>query len=161
MGSEMCIRDSVDRDRYISAKKWFQEAVDQYPLAQIYCDIADCLELINQYDNAKVKQTDKMYDVYRQLWEKIQELKSTADRFGDVDVKLQLWTEINDMLNAQVVPFLEVTQVNEIKNLLDDILKESDAIHKSVIVQEIKNLQQKIIETVQKIDSVQKEAGTS
>ena len=38
---------------------------------------------------------------------------------------------------------------------------ESDAIHKSVIVQEIKNLQQKIIETVQKIDSVQKEAGTS
>lgn len=152
---------NVDRDRYISAKKWFQEAVDQYPLAQIYCDIADCLELINQYDNAKVKQTDKMYDVYRQLWEKIQELKSTADRFGDVDVKLQLWTEINDMLNAQVVPFLEVTQVNEIKNLLDDILKESDAIHKSVIVQEIKNLQQKIIETVQKIDSVQKEAGTS
>ena len=94
--------------------------MDQYPLAQIYCDIADCLELINQYDNAKVKQTDKMYDVYRQLWEKIQELKSTADRFGDVD-----------------------------------------AIHKSVIVQEIKNLQQKIIETVQKIDSVQKEAGTS
>ena len=152
---------NVDRDRYISAKKWFQEAVDQYPLAQIYCDIADCLELINQYDNAKVKQTDKMYDVYRQLWEKIQELKSTADRFGDVDVKLQLWTEINDMLNAQVVPFLEVTQVNEIKNLLNDILKESDAIHKSVIVQEIKNLQQKIIETVQKIDSVQKEAGTS
>ena len=63
-----------------------------------------------------------MYDVYRQLWEKIQELKSTADRFGDVDVKLQLWTEINDMLNAQVVPFLEVTQVNEIKNLLNDIL---------------------------------------
>ena len=54
-----------------------------------------------------------------------------------------------------------MTQVNEIKNLLDDILKESDAIHKSVIVQEIKNLQQKIIETVQKIDSVQKEAGTS
>ena len=54
------------------------------------------------------------------------------------------------MLNAQVVPFLEVTQVNEIKNLLNDILKESDAIHKSVIVQEIKNLQQKIIETVQK-----------
>ena len=102
-----------------------------------------------------------MYDVYRQLWEKIQELKSTADRFGDVDVKLQLWTEINDMLNAQVVPFLEVTQVNEIKKLLNDILKESDAIHKSVIVQEIKNLQQKIIETVQKIDSVQKEAGTS
>lgn len=152
---------NVDRDRYISAKKWFQEAVDQYPLAQIYCDIADCLELINQYDNAKVKQTDKMYDVYRQLWEKIQELKSTADRFGDVDVKLQLWTEINDMLNAQVVPFLEVTQVNEIKNLLNDILKESDAIHKSVIVQEIKNLQQKIIETVQKINSVQKEAGTS
>lgn len=54
------------------------------------------------------------------------------------------------MLNAQVVPFLEVTQVNEIKNLLNDILKESDTIHKSVIVQEIKNLQQKIIEQCKK-----------
>ena len=51
----------------------------------------------------------------RQLWEKNTGTESTADRFGDVDVKLQLWTEINDMLNAQVVPFLEVTQVNEIK----------------------------------------------
>ena len=49
-----------------------------------------------------------MYDVYRQLWEKIQELKSTADRFGDVDVKLQLWTEINDMLNAQVLSLIHI-----------------------------------------------------
>lgn len=47
------------------------------------------------------------------------------------------------MLNAQVVPFLEVTHVNEIKNLLDDILKESDAMHKSVIVQEIKTYSKK------------------
>ena len=152
---------NVDRDRYNNAKKWFQEAVDEYPIAQIYCDIADCLELINQYDNAKVKQTDKMYDAYNQLWDKVQELKSTADKFRDVDARLQVWTEINDMLNAQVVPFLEVTSADELKNLLNDIMKETGEVHKSVIAQEVEELQQKIAETVQKIDSVQKEAETS
>lgn len=152
---------NVDRDRYNSAKKWFQEATENYPIAQIYCDIADCLELINQYDNAKVKQTDKMYDAYEQLWNKVQELKNTADQFQDVDAKLQVWTEINDMLNAQVVPFLEVTSADELKNLLSDIINETEEVHKSVIAQEIEKLQQKLTETMQKIDSVQKEVEGS
>ena len=152
---------NVDRDRYNSAKKWFQEATENYPIAQIYCDIADCLELINQYDNAKVKQTDKMYDAYEQLWSKVQELKNTADQFQDVDAKLQVWTEINDMLNAQVVPFLEVTSADELKNLLSDIINETEEVHKSVIAQEIEKLQQKLTETMQKIDSVQKEVEGS
>ena len=65
------------------------------------------------------------------------------------------------MLNAQVVPFLEVTSADELKNLLNDIMKETGEVHKSVIAQEVEELQQKIAETVQKIDSVQKEAETS
>ena len=65
------------------------------------------------------------------------------------------------MLNAQVVPFLEVTSAEELKSLLSDIMNETGEVHKSVIAQEIEKLQQKLTETIQKIDSVQKEVEGS
>ena len=149
---------NVDRDRYSSAKNWFKECVKSYPIAQVYCDISDCLDLINQYSEAKVKQTDKMYEAYGTLWEKVTELKKKEEKFEDVDARLQVWSEINDIVNEQVVPFLEVTSSNDLIQLLNDISDEAGNISKSVIKEDIDELQDKIQSTIQKINAAQ-EAG--
>ena len=150
---------NVDRDRYVSAEKWFKESTEEYPISQIYCDISTCLDAIDQYSGAKVKQTDKMYESYDQLWKEVQELKQKTDQFDDIDARLQVWTEINKMVNAQVVPFLEVTSGEEMKTLLKEISDEAGKVSKSVIAEDIKGLQSAIQETISKIETAQKGAG--
>ena len=51
--------------------------------------------------------------------------------------------------------------LNKIIASISDIMNETDEVHKSVIAQEIEKLQQKLTETIQKIDSVQKEVEES
>lgn len=145
---------NIDRDRYSNAAKWFEESKDKYSIAGIYCDIYQCLELINQYNGSKVKQTEKMYEEYEKLWNMISELKNKADEFESVDSKLQVWNEIDKMINSNVAPFLEVTEVQDIVGLLDNIVETSDKVKKSVIEEDIKNLQDSIAETKKKLESV-------
>ena len=144
---------NVDRDRYSNAAKWFKPCVDQYVIAGIYCDIANCLELINQYNGSKIKQTEKMYEEYGKLWNMIKELKSKADDFDSVDSKLQVWNEINGMVNSNVAPFLEVADKNELIDLLTQISEDAGKVNKSVIAEDIKELQESIAETIKRIES--------
>lgn len=146
---------TVDRDRYANAEKWFQNATDSYPIAEIYCDIADCLELINQYTGAKIKQTEKMYEAYANLWGMIGELKVKSDEFDDTDSKLQVWNEITSMLNGRVVQFLEIASKEDLISLLTEIRENAATINKSVIMEDIGELQQAIDEAILKIESAQ------
>ena len=143
----------LDRDRYANAAKWFEEAKENYPIAGIYCDILDCLELINQYNGSKIKQTEKMYEEYERLWNMITELKIKADEFDSVDSKLQVWNEIDGMINTNIAPFLEVTTQEEMKNLLENIYSDAGKVSKSVLKEDIEKLQKSITETIKKIDS--------
>ena len=127
---------------------------EDYPIAGIYCDIADCMELINQYNGAKVKQTEKMYEEYGRLWEMVGELKDKADEFGSVDAKLQVWNEINRMINERAVQFLEVATAEELQQVLNSISEEAGAVQESVISEDIQKLQDAIRETQKKLDSV-------
>ena len=144
---------NVDRDRYSNAAIWFEEAKNSYPIAGIYCDISNCLELINQYNGSKIKQTEKMYEEYSKLWNMIFELKAKADEFDSVDSKLQVWNEINGMINTNIAPFLEVTSQDDMKELLNEISFDADKVNKSVLEEDIKALQTSISETIKKIDS--------
>lgn len=146
---------NVDRDRYSNSAKWFEEAKDEYQIAGIYCDISNCLELINQYNGSKIKQTEKMYEEYEKLWKMIGELKIKADEFDSVDSKLQVWNEIDSMINTNVAPFLEVTEKEALTTLLTEISNEAGQVKKSVIEEDINNLQNSIAETIKKIDSAQ------
>ena len=143
----------VDRDRYSNASKWFADAKDSYPIAGIYCDISDCLELINQYNGSKIKQTEKMYQEYGRLWEMISELKTKADEFDSVDSKLQVWNEIDGMINTNIAPFLEVTTQEAMIELLNQISSDAGEVNKSVLEEDIKALQSSISETIKKIQS--------
>lgn len=143
----------VDRDRYLNAFKWFSEAKEEYPIAGIYCDISNCLELINQYNGSKIKQTGKMYEEYGKLWEMISELKAKADEFDSVDSKLQVWNEIDRMINANISPLLEVTTQDAMRKLLHQISEDASKVNKSVLEEDINALQYSIAETIKKIAS--------
>lgn len=147
---------NTDYDRYANAAKWFQETTDDYEIAGIYCDIADCLELINQYNGAKIKQTEKMYEEYAKLWIMACELKQKAEEFDSIDSKLQVWSEINHMINTRLLQFVEVTSTEELEALLTEISQVAGKIESSVIKDDITDLQNDIAETIKKIQSVKK-----
>ena len=145
---------NVEKDRYANAAKWYKDAVQKYPVAQIYCDISDCLDLISQYGGAKVKQTEKMYDEYANLWKKVTELEKESEQFDSVDSKLQVWNEVDDIINNNISPLLEVTSKDDVIALLDDISDSSTKVDKSVIADDMKKLQDNIESTKQKINTV-------
>ena len=144
---------NTERDRYYNAAIWFEDAKSKYPIAGIYCDISECLELINQYNGAKIKQTEKMYEEYEKLWGMITQLKDRADTFESLDSKLQVWNEINEMINLNVAQFLEITSKDELTELLKKIYDESDKVDKSVIQKDIDELKDNISETIKRINS--------
>lgn len=144
---------NAERDRYDYAAMWFREAAEKYPIAEIYCEISDCLNLTNQYNGAKVKQTEKMYEEYQNLWEMLQELKRKADGFESIDSRLQVWSEINHMIYTKTAPFLEVTDASELIALLNSISEEAGKVDKSVILDDMKSLQADIQETITKIET--------
>lgn len=148
-----------DRDRYSNASKWFETAKEEYPIAGIYCDISNCLELINHYENSKIKQTEMMYQEYGKLWNMIVELKQKADEFDSVDSKLQVWNEMDGMINANIRLFLDVTTQDAMKGLLTDILNDADKVNKSVLEDDINKLKNSIKETLKRIDSAKVQGG--
>lgn len=144
----------VEKDRYSNAAKWFEHTVERYPVAGIYCDISNCLELINQYNGAQIRQTEKMYEEYSTLWQMLLELKENVDEFDDIDSKLQVWNEINRMVDSNLIPFLEVTSEEDMTDLLNDISQAADGIDKSVIQEDIVSLQSELAKTIARIQSV-------
>ena len=94
-----------------------------------------------------------MYEEYERLWNMITELKIKADEFDSVDSKLQVWNEIDGMINTNIAPFLEVTTQEEMKNLLENIYSDAGKVSKSVLKEDIEKLQKSITETIKKIDS--------
>ncbi len=144
----------IDRDRYTNAAKWFASSQDAYPISKIYCGIADCLELINQYNGSKVKQTEKMYQEYGSLWTKIVELETSAQTFESVDSKLQVWDEINGMIHSNIVALLEVTPKSDVTQLLERINQQAGGVNQSVLKDDVEQLKTSIAQTIQKIDSV-------
>ena len=146
---------NVDRDRYANATVWFENAKDKYDVAGIYCDISKCLSVISEYSGGKFKQTEKMYEEYKNLWDMIKQLESKTETFESIDSKLQVWNEINSMINSNVINFLEITDKEDLINILNSISKQTQDITKSVIQDEIAQLNDSIEQTIAKIESAQ------
>lgn len=144
---------NVDRDRYANAAKWFNEVRDRNDMAELYCSISECLDLINQYNGARVKQTERMYEQYERLWTMLTTLKERADANDSTDSKLQVWEEINSIIRNNVAPFLEVTSAEDVISMLQDISAEAGKIDKSVLQNDIQRLLAEIAETIEKIRS--------
>ena len=68
-----------------------------------------------------------------------------------------MWNEIDDILNNNISPLLEVTSKQDMIELLQRVSQNSRNIDKSIIKDDIDNLQHNIEQTIDKIDTIKEE----
>ena len=68
-----------------------------------------------------------------------------------------MWNEIDDILNNNISPLLEVTSKQDMIELLQRVSQNSGNIDKSIIKDDIDNLQHNIEQTIDKIDTIKEE----
>lgn len=149
---------NIDRDRYANAAKWFQHMMsngtENGDVAAIFYDISECTTKINQLHGSKVIQTQELREQRQSLWKMIQDLKSKAESY-ETDYKLQVWVEIDTLIDTNISDFLEVATPSELKALLNEIKTGAAGIQKSSpdIQKLIEQLQRSISETILRVET--------
>ncbi len=141
----------VEKDKYSTAATWFQYATEQEPIAQMYCDISECLQNIAKF--SKAEQYANLYKEYQTLWEKVQKLQDDAAEYDD-DLKLRVWNEVVNMIRNNANEFCEVSSQTEIIQLLDTIKDNGSMITNTFLQSNIKSLLDNVEITKTKINSV-------
>lgn len=150
----------IDRDRYANAAKWFQymrdNGTDNGSIAAIFCDISQCTTKINELHGSKVIQTQALKEQRENLWQMLQNLKSKAEGY-DTDYKLQVWIEIDALVDGNISDFLEVTDPATLIALLQEIQNGATAIDNSSpdIQNLVKQLQVSTAETISRVQTAQ------
>lgn len=149
---------NIDRDRYANAAKWFQyvrdNGTENGDIAAIFCDISECTTKINQLHGGKVIQTQELRSQRENLWSMIQNLKTKADGYA-TDYKIQVWIEIDSLIDSNISDFLSVVEPNTLKGLLTNIqngaaeLKDSNPDIQNLIQQ----LRESTAATIQRVES--------
>ena len=154
----------IDRDRYSNAAKWFNEIKNNEDtngaIASIFYDIFECTDKINQLHGGKVIQTQELSVQRENLWNMLKELKTKSDGY-DVDYKLQIWIEIDRLINNNVADFLEVASQEELTGILNEINSSVANIQESNpdIINLIDELKQATAETISRIESAKENRG--
>lgn len=149
-----------DRDRYAGAAKWFQSVRDNGTedgdIAAIFCDISDCTNKINQLRGSKVIQTRDLREQREKLWQMLQDLNAKTDSY-DSDYKLQVWIEVNKLIDGNVSDFLEVAQPADLVALLQSIQEGAKAINdpNQDIQDLVKQLQDATSDTISRVQTAQ------
>ena len=146
--------NKTDLPSYTYAAGWFKEATDKYEIANIYCNISDSLNRIEQFKGSTIKQTEKEYAEYGKIWNMLLELKEKVDGEG-VDTKLQVWEKINTTIDARILYLLEVTTAEEMKGLLNEIYNDAGEVTTAARQEDIKALQESITKTIKRINTAQ------
>lgn len=142
---------NVEKDKYAAAATWFQYATSKYPVAQVYCDISECLQNIAKYN--KGNQTAKLYDEYTNLWNKIKSLQDDAAKF-DEDLQLRIWNESVNMISNNVNELIEVASKEEVVNILNTINENCNELENAFLEDGKKELNSKIELVITKVNSV-------
>lgn len=142
---------NVEKDKYAAAATWFQYATSKYPVAQVYCDISECLQNIAKYN--KGNQTAKLYDEYTNLWNKIKSLQDDAAKF-DEDLQLRIWNESVNMISNNVNELIEVASKEEVVNILNTINENCNELENAFLENGKKELNSKIELVITKVNSV-------
>lgn len=142
---------NVEKDKYAAAATWFQYATSKYPVAQVYCDISECLQNIAKYK--KGNQTAKLYEEYTNLWNKIKSLQDDAAKF-DEDLQLRIWNESVNMISNNVNELMEVASKEEVVNILNTINENCNELENAFLEDGKKELNSKIELVITKVNSV-------
>ena len=146
----------VEKDKYSAAASWLSRAGSRYPVAEMYCDISDCLQNIAKF--TKAQQHAKLYEEYQNLWGQVKNLQVKAEDYDD-DLKLRVWNEIVNMINNNAKEFCEVEDQAEILAVLETIKDKSASVTNTFLQNGIQQLRQNLDTTMTKIRSVKVSAA--
>lgn len=114
----------INRERYANAAYWLRyirdDGTENGEIAAIFCDISDCTTKIEQLRDSKVIQTQELRKQRESLWSMIKDLKAKADGYNQ-DYQLQVWIEINGLIDGHISDFLEVAQQQDVIALVREI----------------------------------------
>lgn len=150
---------AIDSDRYSNAAKWFAAIKDNEDengaIAAIFYDIYECTKEIKQLRGSKVTQTKKLNEQRESLWKMIKDLKEKSASYSD-DYKLQVWIEINGLIDENISDFLEVAKPGELIKVLEDIKADVSKINKDSpeISSLIDKLNQSTNETINRLGTI-------
>ena len=151
----------IDRDRYSNASKWFSEIKDNEndngAIAAIFYDISECTNKINQLRGGKVIQTQELNKQRENLWAMLKDLKAKSDGYAE-DYKLQVWIEIDGLINNNIGDFLEVATPEDMIKILNEI---NDSVAKIKgsnpdIIDLINELKESTAQTIARIETAKK-----
>ncbi len=145
----------VEKDKYAAAATWFQHSDD--PMAEVYCDIAECLTNISKY--SKAEQYSSLYTEYQSLWDTLVKLKddSESDDYND-DNKTKIWNEIVNMINNNAKEFTGVLSQEEVLDMLNDIALMAEDVESVFAGDSMERLLANIETTRTKVESIKLDA---
>lgn len=146
---------NVEKDKYISARSWFKEcSAGRYPMAEIYCEIADSLQNISKYkDRGMVSNLSKEYG---DLWAKIENLYGNTGDLDD-DLKFLVWQEITKMIDSNAKEFYKVSGKADVIGILDRISDDLDTLDDTFFEEDsLLKFKTSIEEVTDKVKSVEK-----
>lgn len=125
----------VESERSIIASDWFAESKDYNETAGIYCEIGECQQQIKKY--AGQERTQKMYETYGQLWQKLAQLAEAVKQEED-ETKLLVWPEVVSSISDKAQYFLKTASKDDLYRVLDDIEEQSGKLAKQTEFTEIR-----------------------
>lgn len=158
-----------DRERYVNASKWFSEAKNKYEMASIFCDIASCLQLIDQNHQSTMVQKGKELQEYKNLWDKLTKLESKMNGLGktpeESDTKINVINSITNIIYNNANGFVNAIKnnglsYNEIDTLLNDMNSKLADIDDSIYKEQKQQVSAMISDTMEKYKITSTEKGS-
>lgn len=158
-----------DRERYVNASKWFSEAKNKYEMASIFCDIASCLQLIDQNHQSTMVQKGKELQKYKNLWDKLTKLESKINGLGktpeESDTKINVINSITNIIYNNANGFVNAIKnnglsYNDINTLLSDMNSSLADIDDSIYKEQKQQVSAMISDTMEKYKITSAEKGS-
>lgn len=158
-----------DRERYVNASKWFSEAKNKYEMASIFCDIASCLQLIDQNHQSTMVQKGKELQEYKNLWDKLTKLESKINGLGktpeESDTKINVINSITNIIYNNANGFVNAIKnnglsYNDINTLLSDMNSSLADIDDSIYKEQKQQVSAMISDTMEKYKITSSEKGS-
>lgn len=158
-----------DRERYVNASKWFSEAKNKYEMASIFCDIASCLQLIDQNHQSTMVQKGKELQEYKNLWDKLTKIESKINGLGktpeESDTKINIINSITNIIYNNANGFVNAIKnnglsYNEINTLLNDMNSSLVDIDDSIYKEQKQQVSAMISDTMEKYKITSAEKGS-
>lgn len=136
----------VESERSITASDWFARAVDYNATAGIYCEIGECQQQIKKY--AGQERTEKMYETYGLLWQKLLQLVETVKQEED-ETKLLVWPEVVTSVSDKAPYFLKNVSKDDLYRVLDEIDAQAENMKKRTEFTEIRESMERLSEMIE------------